>query len=263
MALIKYLMFSLFRKREYSVRGPQGGIDIKITLPEGFDAATGKCPVAVLMHGFMASKRWKPIPTIAAELASRGIASISFDFDAHGRSEGKFIDMKLSTEIADAQAVVEYAKALPYVSELYFVGHSQGGVVAGMLAGKLSREGQAPDALVLLAPAAVLKDDAIKGQCMNAKYDPQNPPEYVSVMFHKLGRGFILEAQKMPIYETSSAYRGPVCIIHGTNDKIVPVSYSERYCEIFPGAEYNLLEGEGHMMTGAAVAPLVGQFLSR
>ena len=132
-----------------------------------------------------------------------------------------------------------------------------------MLAGKLSREGQAPDALVLLAPAAVLKDDAIKGQCMNAKYDPQNPPEYVSVMFHKLGRGFIQEAQKMPIYETSSAYKGPVCIIHGTNDKIVPVSYSERYCEIFPGAEYNLLEGEGHMMTGAAVAPLVGQFLSR
>ena len=158
------------------MRGPQGGIDIKITLPEGFDAATGKCPIAVLMHGFMASKRWKPIPTIAAELASRGIASISFDFDAHGRSEGKFIDMKLSTEIADAQAVVEYARALPYVSELYLVGHSRGGVVAGMLAGKLSREGQAPDALVLLAPAAVLKDDAIKGQCMNAKYDPQNPP---------------------------------------------------------------------------------------
>ena len=256
-------MFSFFRKPEYVVRGPQGGIDIKITLPEGFDAATGKCPMAVLMHGFMAAKKWKPIPTIAKQLAKAGIASISFDFDAHGRSEGKFIDMTMSSEIADAQAVVEYVRALPYVSEVYLVGHSQGGVVAGMLAGKLAQEGLAPDALVLLAPAAVLKDDAIKGQCMNARYDPKNPPEYVSVMFHKLGRKFILEAQKLPIYETSALFQGPACIIHGTEDKIVPVSYSERYCEIFPSAEYNLLEGEGHMMTGESVAPLVVQFLSR
>ncbi|MGN0191504.1 MAG: alpha/beta hydrolase [Candidatus Cryptobacteroides sp.] len=255
-------MFSFFRKPDYKVYGPQGGINIKVQLPDGFDAAKDKCPVAVLMHGFMAAGKWKPITTIARQLAQAGIASISMDFDAHGRSEGKFIDMTISSEIADALAVVEYARKLPYASAVYFVGHSQGGVVAAMSAGRLAGSGQGPDALVLLAPAAVLKDDAIKGQCMNARYDPQNPPEYVNVMFHKLGRKFILEAQKLPIYETSALYKGPVSIIHGTEDKIVPVSYSERYCEIFPSAEYNLLEGEGHMMTGASVAPLVVKFLT-
>lgn len=258
----KQSMFNFFCKPKYVVRGPQGGISTKITLPEGFCPETDKCPMAVLMHGFMACKRWKPISSLAKELAKAGIASISFDFDAHGKSEGKFIDMTISSEIADAQAVAEYARKLPYVSALYFIGHSQGAVVAGMLAGKLAGQGSAPQALVLLAPAAVLKDDAIKGQCMNARYDASNPPAYVNVMFHKLGRKFILEAQKLPIYETSSAYKGPVCILHGTADKIVPLEYAERYHEIYPGSTLKILQGESHMMTSKEIPALCTEFLS-
>lgn len=254
-------MLNLFRKPKYAVNGPLGGIATTITIPNGFDPINEKCPMAILMHGFMAQKRWKPISSIAKSLAESGIASISFDFEAHGQSEGKFIEMTLSNEISDARAILEYTRSLPYVSRIYFVGHSQGGVVAGMLAGQLAELGCPPDAMVLLAPAAVLKDDAIKGQCMNARYDASNPPEYVNVMFHKLGRKFILEAQNMPIYETSAKYSGPVCIIHGSNDKIVPLSYSDHYHRIYTNSEYHIIEKESHMLTGPEITRITISFL--
>ena len=242
---------SLFSNRpSYEVFGPQGGIATTLVLPAAFDPAKDRCPLVILMHGFISKKEAYPIPAIAGALAKEGIASLRFDFDAHGKSEGKFIDMTVSNEIADAKAVLEYARRLPYVTKIAFVGHSQGGVVAGMLAGSLEDQPERPACLVQLAPAAVLKDDALAGQCMFSKYDAANPPEYVMVLFHKLGRKFILEAQQLPIYETSGKYTGPVCLIHGGKDKIVPVSYSERYHQTYPSSEFHLLPEEGHMLNG-------------
>lgn len=243
-------LFSFFRKApvSFKVHGPQGGISTILTLPPSFNTDSDRCPVAILMHGFMAKKEMHPIPAIAKALAEEGIASVSFDFDAHGKSEGKFVDMTISSEIADAQAVLDYVSSLPFATKTAFVGHSQGGVVAGMLAGSLEGKDNCPVALVQLAPAAVLKDDALAGRCMNARYDASNPPEYVNVMFHKLGRRFILEAQKLPIFETSCRYSGKVCLIHGSEDRIVPVSYSERYNSLYQDSTLHIVEGEGHFL---------------
>lgn len=248
MGILEKIKGILGTKKEYIVFGEQGGISIKITLPSGFDTTCHKCPMVILMHGFMASKRFHPIPMIAKALAKNGVATISFDFNAHGSSEGKFIDMTIANEIADAKAVLEYVRNLEYVTEVGFVGHSQGGVIAGMLSGELENSPIKPKCVALLAPAAVLKDDAIKGQCMGSKYDASNPPEYVSVMFHKLGRKFILAAQKLPIYETSCCYTGNVCIIHGKKDNIAPYSYGERYHSLYKNSTIHLLEEEGHFL---------------
>lgn len=250
-------------KEEYTVFGTQGGISIQITHPEGFNPLTDKCPMAILMHGFMSNKKFHPIPQVAEALAKAGIASISFDFNAHGNSEGEFVDMTIANEIEDAKAVFEYVNKLPYVTKTAFVGHSQGGVIAGMLAGELNDHPHRPVCMVLLAPAAVLKDDAIAGQCMGKKYDPVNPPEYVNVMFHKLGRTFIQAAQKLQIYEVSCRYSGKVCLIHGKRDKIVPYSYSERYHELYEDSELHLLDEESHFLNGDKdkIVSMVSEFL--
>lgn len=257
-------LFSFFSARpSYKVFGPRGGIATTLTLPDSVDTAKDKCPLAVLMHGFLSKKDLYPIPAIACALAKVGIASIRFDFDAHGKSEGDFMDMTISSEIADARAVFEYARRLPFVSDIALIGHSQGGVIAGMLAGELENEVRKPKCVVLLAPAAVLKDDAIAGQCMHAKYDASNPPEYVSVFFHKLGRAFILEAQKLPIFEVSTLYSGPVCIIQGGGDKIVPISYSEKYHHSYKNSELHILKDEGHMLNNnkARLLEIITSFL--
>ena len=47
----------------------------------------------------------------------------------------------------------------------------------------------------------------------------------------KLGRDYLLSTQELDIYGTASAYGGPVRILHGTRDKIVPMWCSEKYEE--------------------------------
>jgi len=203
-------------------------------------------PIAVLMHGFMANKKLEPLKSIANELESRGIASLRFDFDGHGESEGRFRDMTVLTELDDARRVIDYVRRAGAYDSIALVGHSQGGVVAGMIAGELGDEIKA---LVQLAPAAVLKDDALQGVLMGKHYDPSNPPETLTVFFHRIGKGYVLAAQSLPIYEQSSLYKGPVLLIHGTKDRIVPHSYSEKYNQVYSNSILQLYEGENHFLS--------------
>lgn len=226
-----------------SIPTPKGALSAILQKPENVD----KCPLVILMHGFMSNKNLEPLKSIAKELEGRGIASLRFDFDGHGKSYGKFRDMTVLTELEDASQVFQYAAAaFPFVTSISLLGHSQGGVVAGMLAGKLKDKVKA---LVQLAPAAVLRDDALNGVLMNRHYDPKNPPEKLWVFFHWVGKRYFTVAQTLPIYETSAQYEGPVCLVHGKQDSIVPYSYSEKYHEVYKNSELHLLEKENHLLS--------------
>ena len=237
--------------REYQVRGPQGGLAMKVTLPEGFNPETGRCPMVILMHGIFSSKDYNPMPALAKGLARSGIASIRFDFDGHGKSEGRMQDMTIENEIADAMAIWEYAKGLPYVTEIGFLGHSQGGVVASMTAGRLAMQGNAPAGLVLIAPGAVIKEACQGGRFFNARFDPKDPPEFIRCWgFMRLGREYLISTQTLDIYGTAAAYKGRALILHGTEDSIVPVWCSEKYDETYGEmSEFTLIEGENHLIS--------------
>ena len=237
--------------REYQVRGPQGGLAMKVTLPEGFNPETGRCPMVILMHGIFSSKDYNPMPALAKGLARSGIASIRFDFDGHSKSEGRMQDMTIENEIADAMAIWEYAKGLPYVTEIGFLGHSQGGVVASMTAGRLAMQGNAPAGLVLIAPGAVIKEACQGGRFFNARFDPKDPPEFIRCWgFMRLGREYLISTQTLDIYGTAAAYKGRALILHGTEDSIVPVWCSEKYDETYGEmSEFTLIEGENHLIS--------------
>ncbi len=238
--------------KDTQIPGPEGAIAYKICLPEDFNPETDRCTMVILMHGIFSSKDYNPMPVIAKGLAKAGIASIRFDFNGHGTSEGRMQDMTIEKEIADALAVYDYVKALPYVSEIGFLGHSQGGVVASMAAGRLAAQGQdAPKRLVLLAPGAVIKNACQNGKFFNARFDPKDPPEFIRCWgFMKLGREYLLTTQDLDIYGTAAAYEGKVRILHGTKDKIVPMWCSEQYKETYGDrAELVVIKGENHTIT--------------
>ena len=247
-------LISLFplEAMEHLVRGPQGDLSYKITLPDGFNTETDNCPMVILMHGIFSSKNINPMPALARGLAEAGIASIRFDFNGHGKSGGRMQDMTIEKEISDAVCIWNFVKALPYVSEIGFLGHSQGGVVASMTAGRLAANGiVSPKAMVLIAPGAVIKEACQGGKFFNARFDPKDPPEFIRCWgMMKLGREYLLSTQTLDIYETAAEYKGKVCIIHGTKDRIVPLWCSERYKDTY-GDNSNLIlvEGENHTIT--------------
>lgn len=232
--------------KEYKVYGPQGGISMKLALPDKFDTASDSCHLVILMHGIFSSKDYPPMPQIAKALAKEGIASIRFDFGGHGGSEGQMINMTIAKELSDALAIWEYAASLPYVTGISLLGHSQGGVIASMTAGN----GRVyPETLILLAPGAVIKEATQGGHFFGNSFDPANPPEYIKCFNHfKLGRDYLVQTQELDFYGVSANYQGPVCIIHGSRDGIVPLWCSEKYNEIYTDSQIHIVQGENHLI---------------
>ena len=70
--------------------------------------------------------------------------------------------------------------------------------------------------------------------------------EYIEFNNYKIGSDYIKTAQTLNIYETAAQYEGPVCIIHGTADEIVPYNYGERYRDIYKDGVLYPIEGDDH-----------------
>ena len=245
-----------------TIDGDHGKLHAVIHKPEL--KAGERCPMVLLCHGFMGNKEGALEKQIAALLQAQGITSIRFDFNGHGQSEGRFQDMTVPNEIVDAKKVIEYVSNLPYVESVAITGHSQGGVVAAMTAGDLGAE--KIKAVVLLAPAAVLRDDAIRGSTMGATYDPFNLGEYVELFRGmRLGAEYIRTAFSLPIYETAAKYQGPALIIHGTGDRVVPYTYGERFHQIWDGSELVIIDKADHGFSQQIeqVAGKSAEFLSK
>ena len=264
-AVLALLSTAIFAK-DFQVYGPQGGLAMTVTLPEGFNPETDTCPMVILMHGIFASQRITPMPTIARQLAEAGIASIRFNFGGHWSSEGEMVKMTIENEIAEATAMWQYACSLPYVSKIGLLGHSQGGVVASMTAGRIAVSGskKQPYGLVLIAPASVLKTACNQGSMLGATFDPKNPPEYIKCFgMMKVSREYILSTQQLDIYGTAEAYNGPVRIIHGSDDTLVPMWCSEDFKRTYgERAELIVVENENHRISRKTkqVAALVVDF---
>ena len=235
------------QSQEVTINGDHGKLSAVIQRPEN----KSKYPLIILCHGFTADKENSLIKNLADELEKVGIASIRFDFNGHGKSEGRFQDMTVLNEIEDAKKVYEYVSTLPEVTSISIAGHSQGGVVTSMVAGQLGTD--KVKCIALMAPAAVLREDAIRGMLQGTQYDSLNPPEYILVKSphgdFKVGRNYVKVAQTLPIYETAIAFQGPACLIHGTGDIVVPYTYSLRYGRIYADSELHLLPKFDHGFT--------------
>lgn len=227
---------------EIQVDGAVGKLSGVLYRPEL--SSGDKTSLVILMHGFMSDKNDRIITTLASELQKKHIAFIRFDFNGHGDSEGDFQNMTVSSEIADAKKIFDYARQLDFVDDILLLGHSQGGVVASMLAGELGAENVA--STILMAPAAVLKDNALDGIMFGVRFNPVDIPEYISLFNRRVGHEYLKEVQTLLIYETASQYTGPVCVIHGTSDEIVPYSYGVKYKDVFENAVLHLIENENH-----------------
>ena len=239
------IFYATARTERLSIPGDHGKLVAELQTP---DAMTRKCPIVILCHGFTSNRNDGLMRGIANALEAQGIASIRFDFNGHGESEGDFQQMTVPNEVEDANHIYQWVKADGRFGRIGIAGHSQGGVVTAMLAGRLGKKAL-KGGVVLLAPAAVLRDDAIRGTIAGQPGDhgdPLDPPEYVEVWGHRLGRDYITTAFRLPIYETAAGYKGAACIIHGTADRVVPYTYGLRFHQLWNGSEYHELNRFDH-----------------
>ncbi|MBR4592461.1 MAG: alpha/beta fold hydrolase [Elusimicrobiaceae bacterium] len=242
---------------DFTIQGDHGKLAAVLHTPANKKAY----PLVLIVHGFNASKEMDLLVELSKQLNARGIATLRFDFNGHGASEGSFLDMTIPNELEDARRVYKYARRLPGVTSVSAVGHSQGGVIVGMLAGELGEKNLR--SIALMSPAPELKEDTARGDLFGVKYNPQNPPEYITLSNGlKVGRAFLETTPHVPIYEVSSKYTGPVLVVHSKDDQLVPYRYGAEYSRVFTQARLKTLHGFNHNFTQdiTAVDKIVADF---
>ena len=222
--------------------GSMGNIYGELTLPARMEAPA---PLVILSHGFGGDLNGNR--DYAEYFVSRGMAAYNFDFCGGGigsRSGGTMTDMTVLTEEEDLNAVIDHFKKDRRFSGIYLWGGSQGGFVSALTA---SRRPGDIERMVLEFPAIVLQDDA------KARANPDGSfPETSRVMGLTIGRKYNEAAVSFDLYDLIGSYAGPVLILHGDRDPIVPLHYSQRAARVFPNARLAVMPGQGHGFTGKA-----------
>lgn len=239
-------------KTEVTIPGSVGKLAATLQVPEMKQGA--KVPLVILMHGLGSDKDNTLFAALADSLQENGIASLRFDFNSHGKSEGNIVDMDFNNLQADAEKVLNYARKLDFVSNISLAGHSMGGVIASMLAG---REGTNKiKSVVLFAPAVAIQDDAQRGEFSGFKFDPNNIPATFEVMGHTMGGKWLKTAQTLNILETAKGYQGKLYVIHGTEDQFEPYVTSSLYLRDNPNGKIVLLKGFDHYFSEDVLLPV-------
>ena len=237
---------------QISIDGSKGKLSAVLYTPN--IQPGGSTDLVILCHGLNCDHNFDLMHRIEKQLHTEGFATLTFDFNGHGKSEGRFSEMTIPNEIEDLEQVLAYAQDLRFVDDIALVGHSQGAVVAAMVAGKH------PDdikAVVLLAPASSVRDDVVRGNLFGIDFDPLDLPDSLVLSNGiALGYRYLKTVSNLPVFETAANYHGSACIIHGTGDRLVPYTCGERFHQTWSNSEYYLLDYYDHSFTVCPYRPV-------
>ena len=188
----------------------------------------------VYLHGFASGPLSGKAQVFARQFAARGI-----QLEIPNLAEGEFEHLTISGQLA----VIERLINDDHVS---LIGSSMGGYLAALYA---SRRAQAKK-LVLLAPAFQFV------QRWPEELGPEKTTEWESTgrmeIFHygegrpmPIGWGLIEDGRK---FDPEPNFSQPALIFHGTNDTVVPASYSEQFAARHPNVKLTLLPSD-HQLT--------------
>lgn len=201
-----------------------------------------KRPAIIFSHGYNGCHS-----DFAAEcefFAGQGFLCCSIDFcggSTRSRSSGKSTDMTLFTERDDLLAVYDHIAALAEADEsaVFLLGGSQGGLVTAMAAEERPARG-----MILYFPAFSIPDN------WRGRFGPVEAiPETHEFWGLTLGRGFFASMHDFSPFDCIGGYAGPVLILQGDQDGIIPVSVAQRAADRYANAELVILPGEGHGFT--------------
>lgn len=197
---------------------------------------TSRYPTVLFSHGF--GSNYRELMHHGDGFTENGLVCIFFDFCGGGMdsmSDGKMTDMTVLSEIEDLSELLNYVLTLSYVDEnhIYLQGESMGGFVSAYVAAQLPNKIKG---LVLWYPAFIIPDDS------RTRIE-QNDNTCFGI---PLSPSFNTDAISIDIYSEIKKYHGPVKLIHGDKDPVVPLSYSIRAQEIYENVSLTVIPNAGH-----------------
>lgn len=136
-----------------------------------------KYPLVIVFHGFTGHMEERHITAVSQMLNEIGCATLRVDMYGHGGSDGSFEKHTLYKWLTNALTVIDFAKKLENISELYLCGHSQGGLTV-MLAGAMEHD--IIKGIIPMSPAINIPDDARNGSILGCRFNPERIPESIT-----------------------------------------------------------------------------------
>ena len=122
--------------KEFFIENNGSCIHCRLDLPQKHM----QCPLLMIFHGLTGYLEEEHLSALAGAANETGYAVLRADLYGHGKSGGMFAEHTISIWLEEVLAITDYAKSLPFVTELYIAGHSQGGLVAALAAGMRPQE---------------------------------------------------------------------------------------------------------------------------
>ncbi len=217
-------------------------LNAKLDMPKG---NMGKCPLVIVIHGFTGHMEERHITAVSGLFNQMGLATLRVDMYGHGNSDGKFENHTLYKWINNAIAVIDYARSLHFVTDIYLCGHSQGGLTV-MLAAALKHE--SIKGLIPLSPAIMIPEGARKGDLLGMHFNPEEIPDRVLLEHNgmELNGNYVRVAQTIDVDAAIKRYTGPVLIVHGDQDEAVPIQFSMDAAKQYKDATLSVIKGDTH-----------------
>jgi len=258
----------MLQTAEFVLTGPRHG------RPFAADATwlpTGRPqPVLVFVHGFKGFKDWGHFPRLARFFAERGFVFIKLNLSHNGLVVGGNGDLEdleafgqnnFSIELDDLGQLLDAlhvpdATPLPAAAldlrRLYLVGHSRGGSLALLKAAEDPRVAAvatwaAVADLGRYFPETVLADWQRTGvlHVPNARTGQQMP------LYHQLVEDYNQHRARLDLPARLPGLRQPLLLVHGDQDKTVPLAALHQLAAARPDAAVLVVPGATHMLGGA------------
>ena len=205
----------------------------------------GKSPLILTSHG-MGSNHVSGA-SYAKKYAPRGFAVYTWDFrggsnkNNENRSDGSNLEMSVMTEVSDVEVILEAAKKWDFVDtdRIFLQGGSQGGLVSA-ISGVRHEEEIA--GLILLYPAY--------GMAALGDSYSDDMPEEIEIGSMTVGKPFFRDMIGYDVRDEIPDFDKPVLILQGSEDNIVLPSVTRAAADLYPDAEYHIIEGAGHGFSG-------------
>ena len=231
-----------------SLQETVGGRELRGTafLP---DESAYPVPTAVLQHGFGSNRMEAAglFVQLSRALNAAGFATVAFDRAGHGESDGEFFDTTVSRDVRDAVELLDRIPDMTFVdaSQVHLVGMSMGSVVSSVVAAQRSDRVRS---LTLWSPAAVFVDDARSGSMQGRSVTAELERGWFDNGGVRLGPAFFEEARAFDVYGRAKGFHGPVLVMSGDADVVVPVRYAEAYAEVYgDAARITIVPGADHI----------------
>ena len=196
-------------------------------------------PVVVVGHAF--GSNYRVLEHLGPLLGEKGIGSLFFDYCGGGResvSDGAWEDMTCRTAALDMKTVVQQMDRVAGAdtANIFVMGRSLGGLVSALVAAEL------PDKV----RGAVLWYPALELGEKTRSYFPDGVVTEKEFMGYTITRNYFEAVLDMDPYAEAAAYEGPVLILHGDRDDVVPLESSLRAQRMYKDCALLVLPGAGH-----------------